>query len=344
MIENTHTITSPSRLRFIGGVVYTAFRALVGAYALSVLLGLPLHFFFDETTSDVVAFTNSVIHFTTLGAVVLLPLCLILRRWELVLMLLPSALVWCIWFIPSFLPKPIPNIPPDATHFTVLSFNLLAPYNHADETVKIVGDVDADIVAIQELSDNTAQALITALAEDYPYRELHPGGIPGMGIFSRYPLSECIRWRVMRLYHQRCILTIAETSIAFYNVHPMSPLTPDGFNQRQLDIESILARVDADRRAGLPVLIAGDWNMTDKSGAYAQVTQTLTDAYAMVGQGLGWTYRLHLFGFIRELGGIPVARIDYIFYTVPFIALRAQVWGEFAGSDHMPLLVELALP
>ncbi|MCL4252879.1 MAG: endonuclease/exonuclease/phosphatase family protein [Anaerolineae bacterium] len=345
MTQQTNSIAPQTRLQYIAGIFYFAFRALVGAYALTVFLSLLVHFFLDETVSDVVALTNSMIHFTTLGAIILLPITLMLRRRDLALMLLPSAIFWLAWAIPQFLPKNIPQTPPDATEITVLTYNLLARMEYPDDIRRIITEADADIVVLQELNALTAEMLQRDMRDDYRYMELHPGGIPGVGIISRYELSDCILWEEV-FQHQRCEVIIGDETVILYNVHPMSPLTVDGFNRRRRDLASILARISADVDAGLTIIAAGDWNMTPLSDGYAQMREYLNDSYADVGQGLGFTYRLHNLGRFPLLGGegVPVVRIDYVFYTAPLIAQEAQVWHENGLSDHIPLWVRLALP
>jgi len=345
MTEQTTSIAPQTRLQYIVGVFYFAFRALVGAYALTVFLSLLVHFFLDETVSDVVGLTNSIIHFTTMGATILLPISLILRRRDLALMLLPSAIFWLVWAVPLFLPKNAPQTPENATEITIFTYNLLAGMEYPDDIRRIITEADADIVVLQELNTITAQMLQREMRDDYPYMELHPGGIPGVGIISRYELADCILWKEV-FQHQRCAVSIGDETVILYNVHPMSPLTTDGFNRRRRDLTAILARISADVGAGQTVIAAGDWNMTPLSDGYAQVRAYLNDSYADVGYGLGFTYRLHNLGRIPLLGGrgLPVVRIDYVFYTAPLIAQEAQVWHENGLSDHIPLRVKLALP
>lgn len=343
MTQQSSPIPLSTRLHYVAGILYFAFRALVGAYALTVFLSLLVHFFLDETVSDMVAFTNSIIHLTTMGATILLPLTLIFRRRDLALMLLPSAIFWLVWAIPQFLPKNIPQIPPDATEITVFSYNLLADMEYPDDIRRIITQADADIVLLQELNIVTERMLQRDMRDAYPYMELHPGGIPGMGIISQYELSDCIIW-IEVFQHQRCEITIGDDRLILYNVHPMSPLTVDGFNRRKRDLTSILARIQADIDAGLSIIAGGDWNMTPLSAGYAQTTDYLRDAFADAGQGLGFTYTLQKFGRFSFWEGIPIARIDYVFYTLPLIAQEARVWHENGLSDHIPLWVKLALP
>lgn len=342
MVQQTTAIPQ-TRLQYGIGIFYFVFRALVGAYAITVLLSLLVHFLLDERLSDVVAFTNSIIHLTTMGATILLPIALIFRCRGLALLLSPSAIFWLIWAIPLILPKSTTSISADDTPITVFTFNLLADQLYLGDLGRIITEADADIVVLQELNTITAQVLQQDFGGDYPYMELHPGGIAGMGILSRYELADCNLWTEV-FDHQRCVVKIGDATLILYNVHTMSPIARDGFRLRQRDLDSILARVEQDVAAGLTIIAAGDWNMTPLSDGYEQTRRYLRDAFADAGQGLGFTYRLQQFGRLSFGDGIPVARIDYIFYTPPLIAIEAQVWYENGASDHMPVWAKLALP
>jgi endonuclease/exonuclease/phosphatase (EEP) superfamily protein YafD len=343
MTENNPIITPKTRPQFLVGIFYLAFRAISGAYAMSILISLLIHLFIPESVSEIVAFTNSTLYFMMIGTLVLLPIFLFLHRWEIVAMLLPSVIAWVLWTVPAIMPKPAPQIPPDATSITILTYNLLANGRDHEGVIRIIDEANADVVVLQEFGTDVADTLTSQFLDEYPYREFYAGGIPGMGIMSRYPLEECSRFRVV-FQHQRCLLRVDDQTVVLYNVHTMSPLTGRGFALRQQDIDAVLMLADADREAGETIIMAGDWNMTPLSDGYEQVTAHFSDAYAQIGQGIGFTYRLHNLGRFRFGEGIPVVRIDYVFYTAPLIAQEARVWHENAGSDHIPVWVKLALP
>jgi endonuclease/exonuclease/phosphatase family metal-dependent hydrolase len=73
--------------------------------------------------------------------------------------------------------------------------------------------------------------------------------------------------------------------------------------------------------------------MSDQSEAYRRVTGTYDDAYRLEGAGLGLT----------QPAWLPQIRIDYVFHVAAFVPVSARVWHTSGGSDHLPVLVELAL-
>jgi endonuclease/exonuclease/phosphatase (EEP) superfamily protein YafD len=89
--------------------------------------------------------------------------------------------------------------------------------------------------------------------------------------------------------------------------------------------------------------------MTRRNSVYARfIAAGLRDAFAVAGTGRGWTLprRLgHSARFNHGLHGlplVPIARVDYIWFTRHLSAEAAWVGGD-AGSDHLPVLARLAL-
>ncbi len=87
------------------------------------------------------------------------------------------------------------------------------------------------------------------------------------------------------------------------------------------------------RRARLPAIIAGDFNTPPAGLAYGVLRGAgLRDAFEERGWGWGYTFPA------RQ----PLLRIDYVFHTAAWDALHCRV-GATDGSDHRPVLAELAL-
>lgn len=79
------------------------------------------------------------------------------------------------------------------------------------------------------------------------------------------------------------------------------------------------------------LLIAGDFNMPVESTIYRSYWRDCNNAFSRVGDGFGWTRVLPHFAI----------RIDHVLSCGGWRALSARV-GPDLGSDHRPLIVELA--
>jgi endonuclease/exonuclease/phosphatase (EEP) superfamily protein YafD len=218
----------------------------------------------------------------------------------------------------------------------VLTYNLRARYGSFDDAIAIIHEADADIVVLQEVFDPAEAALREALADEYPHTAIHTTEIPtqGQAVLSRYPIleDEFIR---SHLGHQRTLLEIGGRQIAVYNVHPAHPgMVALDVSRRTEDIGRIIEMAQADAPA-MPVIFAGDFNMTPNTADYARITETFTDAHREAGFGLGYTF--------PGDAPLPLARIDYVFHDADWRAVDARVWDRTGGSDHYPVYARLAL-
>ena len=92
----------------------------------------------------------------------------------------------------------------------------------------------------------------------------------------------------------------------------------------------------AGRGAGIA---AGDFNATPWNDSYRSLTKMLDDAYRRGAWGPGLSFPTRA----RRLGGLgPFVRIDHVFASPEFVASDAFVGAAIEGSDHFPVVVDLA--
>ncbi len=258
-------------------------------------------------------------------------ICIGLRRWRSLALQLPP-LIMLIWsYGDLFVPRPV--LPAHDDGITLLTYNVSKDNRDFAAIARIIRDVGADVVAMQEIAPAAALYLQEALADTYPHQALHPAdGYPGQGIFSTFPLQNDDYWQI-ELGHQRVTLNIHDRRVALYSVHPVHPFLPErGFfntEPRGREIDDILLRVAGEM---MPIILAGDFNMSDQTGDYFKMTASLQDEFRARGSGFGFTFP----------SWIPVARLDYVFTSDAIAAIDAHVWSSNGGSDHFPLVVSLA--
>jgi vancomycin resistance protein VanJ len=327
----------PSLLR--GVIVYT-FRALTGAYALSLIGALLLRATVGESMG-ILALFYSLLHLLVIPAPFLLLVMLIVRQWQLALLLAVGAAVAISAYVPDFLPKSAPGWAQadDAKQITLLTYNLWSQRD-VDDAIAVIREADADFVALQELSPPAAATFEAAFAEEYPYRVLEAvegRWTAGQGFMSRYPIIDGEFW-LSQQGNQRFLVDVDGTQIAVYNVHAAYPLSADGTEQRHEDVNDLLVRTAAE---SVPVVMLGDFNLTPFNTDYGRLTDRFTDAHRAIGSGPGWTFTFMRMGMAR-LGRI--ARLDYLFYEGDhFAALEAAPLADSGGSDHAPVYVRLAM-
>ncbi|MBZ0298213.1 MAG: endonuclease/exonuclease/phosphatase family protein, partial [Anaerolineae bacterium] len=218
-----------------------------------------------------------------------------------------------------------------------------------EPALALIREADADIVALQELSAAMGDHIRLALADEYPYQALHTNpldSVSGQGVLSRYPITSDDYWRLYRVT-QRVTLDIQGQTVVFYNAHPPQPIRRDGFFRRAEHITDLLAHATQETD---PVILAGDFNMSDQSADYWRIAAQYQDSYRASGWGLGLTFPAGIpyFGDGRYGSSLfrlvpPLVRLDYVFHDAAFDSLEARVWPTSGGSDHLPVFVTLAM-
>lgn len=229
----------------------------------------------------------------------------------------------------------------------VLSYNVgngLAP---SDRLVHYLYYAEADIIGLQELADEQAEAIERQLHAVYPYRILHPDGFAGKGLLSKFPIVSSERHSFAGGRPDlSAMLEIGRRTVQVVVAHPRPPkvrvngTTFDPVTLRQIQEVAKLAT------GGVPTLVLGDFNMTDRQPEHRIMTTAgLIDAFHEVGTAVNsFPKRVgnpHRFGpRAQNISLPPVIRIDYIWYTREFIARSAGL-GRDAGSDHLPVVATI---
>jgi endonuclease/exonuclease/phosphatase (EEP) superfamily protein YafD len=321
-----------------------AATSIAVAYSGIVFLLWVLQWWISEAVPGM-ALVKSFLELLLLPALLLFAVFLVLRQRRSTLALAPAVVAFLISYGPFLLPRQGKAVSPSAT-LTIMSFNLEAPdTQEAAALAQIIAAANADVVAVQELSPEAAAQFRTLLAARYPYQALHPQqqDHSGQGVLSRFPLQHDEYWRYDEiagaLGHQRVELTIGRQQVVLYNSHVVPPVTLAPTLRPAAHIRALnnlLLRIESDSG---PMLISGDFNMTDQFHGYRELNQRFSDAYRAVGAvGFGFTYPDNGIPFVP-----PLLRLDYVFYDDAFTGISARVWPDSGPSDHLPLVAMLSL-
>lgn len=224
---------------------------------------------------------------------------------------------------------------------TVATWNL--EYSDVDGRAAVAGlaDLEADVVALQEVTIDQAAAIeaSTAITERFPYRRLEPGSgnASGIGLLSRHPLTDVDYVADPVMLH--ATVDTGNGPFTFLNAHPYpARIAIDGIlgmpvafdpSDRDRRLAEVRQRLDAAIDSGVPAILIGDFNTAPTEAAFGELTADLTDAHVEVGQGPGWTWRPSL------LGRLPmgVLRIDLVLSTEQLVPTSSQVDCPPVG-DH----------
>jgi endonuclease/exonuclease/phosphatase (EEP) superfamily protein YafD len=315
-------------------------RILVSAWWLfgtTVLAGLVLRRWSGDELY-VTRYTGYVMPWLLLGLVPGAAFALRMRRWALAALLAASATTIVVIHAPLFRSRPaLPSSP--TTELSVMSYNTWSRNTDARRIADVILRHRPDVLLLQEIPKDVFARLIDGLVELYDGSPVHFVYDTNLlqAIVSRHPLDS-----PARLKHkgnaQKAVLRAPGGPITLFNVHP---LRLGGWRDRYSRIAALLEE-DVLAEHG-PVILAGDFNAPDGSQLYGLVSSKLASAHGERGFGFGFTYPAFVRSPFGPVPAVPLVRIDHIFFTDHFVALRAGTIEDSGGSDHRPVLAELAL-
>jgi endonuclease/exonuclease/phosphatase family metal-dependent hydrolase len=274
-----------------------------------------------------------------------LPLFLVLpwafaqQMWLLRWSLLMCGAIFCIRFMPTLVSFPTLETP-DVASISVMTWNTLFRNDEIRDFQQVLADAPTSVIALQELSPKQAQTIVRDqhIVQRYPYQILRPDtGARGMALLSMYPILEQgtsfdpnMIWARVRLDDSRTVVIM--------NTHPPAsriraignpPLVlgydPSERDRQIMGVRKLVAPLLAQNE---PVLLVGDFNVTEREPAYDDLTAGLQDAQRAVGWGAGNSWRRWpswSFGLLR---------IDYLLSNKRVTPLRTSTDCTPRGSDH----------
>jgi endonuclease/exonuclease/phosphatase (EEP) superfamily protein YafD len=199
-----------------------------------------------------------------------------------------------------------------------------------DRLARLVDEVDPDVVALTELTPTWVRALSSALA-DHAYRRLAPqDGAYGVGLFSRVKLRESRIERLPAGGSPTIIATVAigarPLAVVVTHVH-----TPFAGDRRTRQLHALAVEL---RNLGKPAAVCGDFNAAPWSQSIHELAQSadLRSTYGRFGLAATW-----------PADGSRLFRVPLDNCLVnESVAVADRRVGPDIGSDHLPLIVDLA--
>lgn len=211
-------------------------------------------------------------------------------------------------------------------------------------TAAVIADIDADVVALQEVVGSNggnpghAEELGAALGMGWVMastRRLR-GHLFGNVVLSKLPIcghsQHDLSWRRRE---PRCVqrvdLAVGDRTVHFYNVHLGTSLLERRYQAVRL------AAVTTDKRVSGPKVVVGDFNEWTRGLATRLLTQEL--------------HSVDLFAHLRRRktypGVFPVLHLDHIYYEGARVEVRKvelpRTRLALIASDHLPLVADLRI-
>jgi endonuclease/exonuclease/phosphatase (EEP) superfamily protein YafD len=256
------------------------------------------------------------------------------RRWATVAV---AAVLTALLLVVQLPGRIAESAPTHGRPITVMQANLRLGNADPAALVRLVRTHHVELLATEELTFTEEDRLVAAgLAKLMPYRFTRPlpGGGGGLGMWSRYPLSQPVDVPGFWLGVLTARVTLpGGQHLTFVTVHLSPPYPyPAGRWRDELGrLAGVLRRLPDDG----PVLAPGDYNATVDHAQFRDLlAHGYADSAAQAGAGYPASYPND-----RWFG--PVIAIDHLL-TRRAVATALDTLGV-PGSDHRALLVHLRL-
>lgn len=245
------------------------------------------------------------------------------------------------WWILPYLPlhpREVRSAPRTGVEETVavMAVNVLTPNRNAEGLKEIVRRRRPDVLVAVE-TDAWWQEQLDSLQGEYPHALRCPlDNLYGMHLYSRLPLEDA---RVQFLVEpdvpsMHAVLVLPSgRRVRMHCLHPAPPSPSENEESSERDAELVIVG-ESVAGAELPVIVTGDLNDV----AWSATTRLFRKVSGLldprIGRGMYNTFHAR-YPFLRW-------PLDHLFHSRHFTLVRLERLEAF-GSDHFPILVELAL-
>ncbi|WP_222429707.1 endonuclease/exonuclease/phosphatase family protein [Cobetia crustatorum] len=226
-------------------------------------------------------------------------------------------------------------------HVRLLTANVLTTNHESDKLLAIVKREKPDVLVTLESDDWWQERLDVLEANTPDYGYCHTLKCPldnlyGMHVYSRLPLHDAsidylVEEGVPSMHAQLELKSGDRIRVHFLHPAPPSPTENEESSERDAELVIVARSVARSRQ---PVIVTGDLNDV----AWSRTTHLFRKLSGLldprVGRGMFNTFHANL----------PLLRwpLDHLFHSSHFSVVRVARMEAF-GSDHFPLLTELAL-
>jgi len=222
----------------------------------------------------------------------------------------------------------------DASTLRLMTANVYESNDRYDALLEQVSEARPEIVALQEMTTQWRRGL-APLEHDYPHRLWLPreaGATSHLGLYSKHPLT-LIESPAPEFPALLAHVDHPHAPFIAAVVHTASPFSP-GRAERHDRQMAALAKALRRHAADGPVIALGDFNTTPWSPKYRRLTDSTHLITTRRGRGLLGTWPSLLPLLRVPLDDILVSRETAVTECRP---------GRAFGSDHLPLIADIAL-
>jgi endonuclease/exonuclease/phosphatase (EEP) superfamily protein YafD len=213
--------------------------------------------------------------------------------------------------------------PPPIAPFRLVSVNTFMGNEWTLTAARTLAAEQPDVLVAVETSQPMRVALRLSIPADYSAQ------LGNQIVFARWPVSEPLPIPgVSQATGMRVEVASPGLPFVLYAVHLPNPLYETSFSAQAATIERLLQSAQGE---SLPVILAGDFNMTDRSTSYRALDGAMRDA--MRSSFAATTYDRWQWALLQ-------LRIDHVFVSDQLCDMDGSTF-TVPGSDHDGLDVNL---
>lgn len=284
---------------------------------------------FDFAHHNIELFSHFRLQYLAVSVLLLIPFAT-MRKPAYALPLVGAAILNGVYVLPWYFGATSVD---GVTTLKILSANVHSSNDEYQRLLDLVGVEQPDVIFLQEFSPAWRDATLS-LKGDYPYSYAEPRVDNfGIALFSRIGFDSVQHFDSPPLDYPTIVATVTlnEESVTLINTHPTIPITQFRFAARNEQINSI-----ADFVSGIDgaVVLSGDFNLSVWCRRYRLLEERAGLRNTRRGFGVLPTWPTFM-----PFAMIP---IDHVLVSDGIGVIETRT-GERIGSDHLPLIVELAV-
>ena len=326
--DSEQAVTQPKRGR--GRLLFLL--ALMQILALLFVAGLARLFFYDR--SLMLIWLNLFAFYLYLPAYLILVIAILMREKALAITAVGIIAFHLTLVVPPLIPRAnFDEAQPAGEVVRLFDANLMFDNPETDAMIAEIEQADADVLIFQEYTSVWDGAFMGSWMESaYPYRFLNIIDSPfGSGIWSKRPLSDTEIWNTNGIEMVYATIEIDGLPVRLHDVHPPPPMRN---YPRWEQMHNEIRQSAADE--SIPVVLVGDFNMGQHNLFYKNLlNQGFYSLHQELGRGMATTWP-------NGKENAPPVRLDHAFVSPELIGLFITE-GIGAGSDHRPLIIDIAL-
>ncbi|MEM9274424.1 MAG: endonuclease/exonuclease/phosphatase family protein [Cyanobacteria bacterium P01_F01_bin.143] len=213
----------------------------------------------------------------------------------------------------------------------ILSANLWCYNPWQKQTISKLGQLDADILVLQEVKPSLVDWLREyASKENFTFIQVATNKQMTLCVLSRFPISHSEIIDSESFAGRPQIKVELDSGITVFGLHLMAPITLKKSALRNRQLEQLAKLINQETNS---VIAIGDFNTDIKESVFKKLmTQTNDCSHS----------RERFLGRKSWLSVLPFFAIDHLIFTGHF-HLESFVVGELIWSDHLPIIADISL-